>query len=67
MHAYVNGNTIYNGQDMKRTQEFIKRGMDKEEVAHTGIKINRGDYALYHLESRWPEIVDIYICNLQAN
>ena len=32
MHPDVHCSSIYNSQDMEATQEFINRGMDKEDV-----------------------------------
>ena len=34
MHPNIHSNTIYNSQDMKVTQESIKRWMDKEDVIY---------------------------------
>ena len=35
MHPNVNGNTIYNSQDMEAPKVSIERRMDKEDVVHT--------------------------------
>ena len=34
MHPDIHCSTIYNSQDMEKTQMSIKRGMDKEGVVH---------------------------------
>ena len=35
MHPNVNGNTIYNSQDMEAPKVSIERRMDEEDVVHT--------------------------------